>query len=169
VNVMHIKSVQLTHTKTILWGWHSISRPNLSRDLASDAAGPVILSWTGVDNRIAFAHLSADMTKWTMPGASPLSQQSAWAPSMNAAYSTTAPTHWLAWTGSGTTSDHRLNVRYTQQYPSWSGANTQTTLDETAISSPAWAFTGNGQSGQALLAWAGTDRYHHLNIAVISV
>ena len=88
---------------------------------------------------------------------------------MNATYATTAPTHWLAWTGSGTTSDHHLHVQYTQRYPTWGGANTQTTLVETAISSPSWALTGNGDSGQALLAWAGTDAYHHLNIAVISV
>lgn len=169
VNVMDIMSVQLTHTKQILWGWHSISRPNLSRDLASDAAGPVILSWTGVDNRIYFANLSADMTKWTMPSASPLSLKSAWAPSMSATYSSTMPTHWLALTGSGTTSDRRLTVQYTQQYPGWGGASTQTTLNETAISSPAWALPINGGGGQALLAWAGTDAYHHLNVAVISV
>lgn len=169
VNVMHILSNELTHSKTILWGWRSISRPNLSRDLSSDAAGPVILSWTGVDNRINFAHLSEDMTKWTQASASPLSQRTAWAPAMNATYSTVMPTHWLAWTGSGTTSDHRLNVQYTQAYPNWTGANTQSTLAETAISSPAIALTGQGDSGQALLAWAGTDALHHLNVVVISV
>lgn len=168
VNVMHISSNTLAHSKTILWGWRSVSRPNLSRDLASDAQGPVILSWTGVDNHINFAHLSADMSKWTKASASPLSQLSAWAPSLNAVYSTVMPTHWLAWTGSGTTSNHSLNVQYTQAYPNWTGANTTATLDETAISSPAWAFTGNGDSGQALLAWTGTDALHHLNIAVIS-
>lgn len=169
VNVMHIASNSLAHSKTILWGWRSVSRPNLSRDLATDAQGPVILSWTSTDNHIHFANLSVDMTKWTKASASPLSQQSAWAPSMNATFSTVMPTHWLAWTGSGTTSDHRLNVRYTQAYPNWNGTNTQATLAETAISSPAMAFTGQGDSGQALLAWAGTDYWHHLNIAEITV
>ncbi len=101
-----------------------------------------------------------------MPSTSPLSIKSAWAPSMIGLYTTSS--HWLAWTGSGTTSTHALNVEYTQHYPSWSDANAKSTLNETAISGPALDYrTINGEP-QVVIGWAGTDPSHHLNVALVT-
>jgi hypothetical protein len=169
VNIMHLQTNTQTRDKHTLWGWSSLSRPNLARDLSSDNKGPLILSWLGASNRIYFAYASEDRSHWTMPAESPLSAQSAWAPSMIGAFTMALPTHWLAWTGSGTPDTHRLSVRYTQHFPAWSDANATTALAEYAISSPALAFNGNGPTDQVLMAWTGTDSQHHLNVAVITV
>lgn len=168
LNIMHIASQSGSRDKHILWGWNSISRPNLARDLTSDSKGAVILSWTGFNNRLYFAYLASDRVHWTMPGSSPLGQQSAWAPSMIGTSSTVPPLHWLAWTGSGTSSTRAINVQYTTHYPSWSDANSKATLGETALSSPELAYNGDGSSSKVLLAWAGTDLHHHLNVAVVA-
>lgn len=166
LNIMrHTTNPQSNHKYT-LWGWSSISRPSLSTDQSSGSAVSLILAWTNTANHLAFA-TSTDGARWTMPSSSPLPQQSAWAPSMIAFYSTTMPNHWLAWTGSGSTSTRNINVKYTQHFPSWSDANASVTLGETAISSPALAY--NWVSPQVLLAWTGTDALHRLNVAVVYV
>ena len=169
VNVMHLMPQSSSRDKHILWGWSSISRPNISRDHASDNKGPLILSWTGVNNRIYFAYASEDRSHWTMPSSSPLSQTTAWAPGMSGYFTDAMPTHWLAWTGTGTTSTHQLYVRYTQHYPSWSDANATAALPDYAISSPALAYNSTGSAHQLLIAWTGTDSLHHLNVAVVTV
>lgn len=168
LNIIHMTTNSQTHDKHILWGWNSISRPNLSTDQSSNTTNELILSWTGFNNHIYFAN-SPDKVHWTMPTASPLSAQSAWAPSMIGFFATALPSHWLAWAGSGTTSTRNLNVQYTQHYPSWSDANAKATLGETAISSPELAYNGDGTTRQVLIAWTGTDVHHHLNVAIISV
>jgi hypothetical protein len=167
VNVMHLATNSDQTDKYIKWGWNSISRPNLSTDPSPGGTG-LILSWTATNNRIYFA-TAAQGVNFIMPDASPLSRQTAWAPSMIGYYSTSQPgTHWLAWAGNGTSSTGNVNVQYTQSYPGWSDANSSASLDETAISSPALAYNGNGTTRQVLIGWAGTDYYHHLNIAVLS-
>jgi hypothetical protein len=169
LNIIHRTTFSKTQDKKILWGWSSISRPNLSRDLSSGGKGGMLLSWTGVNNRIYFADSTKDTsnkTIWTMASTSPLSMKSAWAPSMIGYFTTTQPSHWLAWMGSGTTSTRYLNVQYTQHYPSWNDANSKTILNETAISSPTLAFSLTTDKG--LIGWAGTDPQHHLNVAVVS-
>jgi hypothetical protein len=163
LNVIHYSTVPGTSQKQTLWGWSSISRPNLSTDQSSGNAG-LILAWTGVDNHIYFAK-STDTVHWIMPSSSPLALKSAWAPSLIAFYATSMPTHWLAWTGSGTTGTRLLSVQYAQHYPSWSDTGSSATMQETAISSPELANIG--VNGQVLLAWTGTDVLHHLNVAVI--
>ncbi len=165
LNIIQRATFDKTQSKKILWDWSSISRPNLSYDQSSDSKGGMLLSWTGVNNRLYFAYLAADGIHWTMPSTSPLSMTSAWAPSMIGYYTTTQPTHWLAWTGTGTTSTRYLYVQYTQHYPSWNDANARTTFNETAISSPTLAF-GNA-ANKGLIGWAGTDPSHHLNVAVV--
>jgi hypothetical protein len=165
LNVMHYSTVAKTSQKQTLWGWSSISRPSISTDQSSNSTG-LILAWTGTNNHIYFAN-STDRVRWTMPGTSPLSYQSAWAPSLVAFYATDMPNHWLAWTGNGTTNTRLLNMQYTQHYPSWSDAGSTATLQETAISSPAVAK--GSASGQVLIAWTGTDGSHHLNVAMINV
>jgi hypothetical protein len=157
--------------KHTLWGWSSISRPNITQDQSPSSTIAMILSWTTGNGRIAFAD-TTDRVHWTMPSASPLTYQSAWAPSMIAFFvtdPTTMPTHWLAWTGAGTTSTHSINVAYTQSFPTWGAANSTVALPETAISSPALAYNGDGTTQQVLIAWAGTDPAHHLNIAFVTV
>ena len=96
---------------------------------------------------------------------SKLGMQTAWARSMIGFYAPGLPDYWLASTGSGTTSTRSLCVQYTQHYPAWTDANSSATLPETAISSPALAYNGDGTTGEVLIAWTGTDYYHHLNVA----
>lgn len=165
LNVMHLSTNSEQRDKSTLWGWSSISRPNLAIDHAPNSNSALILSWTGTNNRIYFAN-SADKLHWNMPSNSPLSIQTAWAPAM---MSSVAPAYWLAWTGNGTSATHDLNVHYTQTYPSWSDVSMLTTLDESAFSSPALAYNGDGDTHQMLIAWTGTDYYHHLNVAVITI
>ncbi len=167
VNVMHLTTNSDATDKHTQWGWSSVSRPNLSTDPSSSGTG-LILSWTGSNHRIYFAN-SADGVSWTTPGASPLSVQTDWAPTMIGFSATALPTHWLAWAGNGTSPSGNVNVQYTQSYPGWGDANSSGSLDETAISSPALIYNGDGTSRQVLIGWAGTDQYNHLNIAVISV
>jgi hypothetical protein len=88
---------------------------------------------------------------------------------MSGYFTNAMPTHWLAWTGTGTTSTHQLYVRYTQHYPSWSDANATAALPDYAISSPALAYNSTGDAHQLLIAWTGTDSLHHLNVAVVTV
>lgn len=168
LNIIHHTTMPGPDTKQTLWGWSSISRPNISRDPSPGSTVELILSWTQPDHHLAFA-TTADRTHWTIPGNSPLSQQSAWAPSLIAFYTPSLPTHWLAWTGSGTTATLQITVRYTETFPAWGEAGSSTTLGETAISSPTLAYAGNGAGyDHMLLGWTGTDPEHHLNVAVIS-
>lgn len=173
LNVLHIATATNSGAfdKHILWGWSSVSRPNLATDHSyGGAAGtsPLILSWTGVNHHIYCAG-TTDRVHWTMAPDSPLTQQSAWAPSMIGFYAPGLPNYWLAWTGSGATSTRSLNVQYTQHYPAWADANSSATLPEWAISSPALAYNGDGTTGEVLIAWTGTDYYHHLNVAAVTM
>ncbi|HEX8731411.1 MAG TPA: hypothetical protein VF725_05065 [Ktedonobacterales bacterium] len=171
LNIIHRTTFDKTQDKKILWGWGSISRPNLYYDLSNDSKGGQLLSWTGFNNRLYFAYSAkntSNQTYWTMASASPLSMKSAWAPSMIGFTTSTQPSHWLAWTGSGVTSTHALHVMYTQHYPSWSDTNSQATLDETAISGPALAIRSTSGEPQMVIGWTGTDPYHHLNVAIVT-
>ncbi|HEX9037531.1 MAG TPA: hypothetical protein VF808_11130 [Ktedonobacterales bacterium] len=168
LNVIHRTTNPETQSKHILWGWSSVSRPNLDKDLSSSAVKPLLMSWTGVNHRIYFAS-SSDGAIWSEPSASPLTYQSVWAPSMIGFHSTALPTHWLAWTGDGSAGSRRITVKYTQNFPTWSDAGSQTTLSEWAISSPELTYNSYGTENTLLLAWTGTDDAHHLNVATITV
>jgi hypothetical protein len=165
VNVLHHTTIDQQNAKQTLWGWSSVSRPNISHDQSPGSSVALILSWTGIDNHLYFA-TSADRAHWTTPATSPLGQQSAWAPCMFAFYATNMPTHWLAWTGSGTRSSQELTVQYTEGFPDWTDVNSKTTFGESAISGPELAYAG--VTGQVLVGWTGTDAAHHLNLAVVS-
>jgi hypothetical protein len=160
LNLIRQTTHPLAHTKHTFWGWTSISRPDLS-------VNPLNMAWTGPNNHIYFAS-SSDGVHWTMPSTSPLAHQSAWAPSMIGIFNA-SPSHWLAWTGSGTTSTRNINVQDTQHFPSWSDAGSTTTLGETALSSPELVYNGAGSTRQVLLAWTGTDSLHRLNVADLYV
>lgn len=173
VNVLHLVSGPQSGTfdKHTLWGWNSISRPDLATDHSYGGAAdtsPLILSWTGVNHHIYFAG-TTDRVHWTMQPGSPLSMQTAWAPSMIGFHAPGLPDHWLAWTGSGTTSTRTLNVQYTQHYPAWTDANSSAPLPESAISSPSLTYNGDSTTGEVLIAWTGTDAAHHLNVAAVTL
>lgn len=174
LNVLHLSLNPQSQDKHILHGWSSVSRPNLAASTIADEQPSMILSWTNANKHISFATADydaamANQLHWTMPSSSPLSQHSAWAPSMIATNATVLPTHWLAWTGSGTTSTKNLHVLYTQHFPAWSDANASVTLGETAISSPEMIYNGLYTQRWVLLTWAGTDSAHHINIAQVGV
>lgn len=173
LNVLHMETMSQTVDKHTLWGWSSISRPNLSTDHSyNGAAGtsPLVLSWTGSNHHIYCAG-TTDRVHWTMASGSPLSMQTAWAPTMIGfyVYAPGPPNYWVAWTGSGDTSTRSLHVQYTQHYPAWTDANSSATLPETAISSPALAYNGDGTTGEVLITWTGTDYGHHINVAVVTL
>lgn len=168
LNVIHHTTNPEKNEKGTMWGWTSISRPDISHDM-SGASSYLILAWTKGDNHLGCA-TSPNGQNWNpVPS---LSQKSAWAPSMIGFYQTTVtmPNHWLAWTGTGTSSTYSITVTYTQHFPSWNDAGATTTLHEAAISSPALAYNGySAATSQVLLAWTGIDPAHHLNVAVVYV
>lgn len=168
LNVVHHTTNPETNHKVTMWGWTSISRPDLNHDM-SGAAGSLILAWTGSDNHLWFA-TSNNGQAWNKQPQ--MRQQSAWAPSMIGFYQTTVtmPDHWLAWTGTGTSSTRSITVTYTQHFPAWNEVGATTTLQETAISSPELAYNGySAVAPEVLFAWTGTDPAHHLNVAVVYV
>jgi hypothetical protein len=69
---------------------------------------------------------------------------------------------WLGWTG--TDAAHHLNLQSTSTFPAFPDPDdTKTILSDTAIGGPAVSF--NAAINKNLLAWAGTDAAHHLNVA----
>lgn len=169
LNVIHHTTQANTDHKVTLWGWTSISRPNLATDHSGNATLPVIMSWLGSDSHLAFA-TSQDGQTWNTQLR--LSQMSAWAPTMIGLYSySTMPDHWLTWTGSGSTSSRAINVMYTQHFPSWTDPGASATLNEYAYAGPAMTYNGsyNGGGKQVLVAWTGLDSGHSLNVAYVYV
>src|SRR5579859_3636311 len=74
------------------------------------------------------------------------------------------PQTYLAWTGTDTS--HSLNLLYTTSYPSWPASGTKSILDDMAYGAPQMAYIGGPQA--LMLAWAGTDAAHHLNVAMMT-
>lgn len=169
LNVINHTTQGNTNHKVTLWGWTSISRPNLATDHSGTGSLPLIMSWLGSDNHLYFA-TSPDGQTWSKQPR--LSQMSAWAPTMIGLYSySTMPDHWVAWTGSGSTSSRAINVMYTQHFPSWNDPGASAALNEYAYAGPALTYNGyyNGGGKQVLIAWTGLDAGHSLNVAVVYV
>lgn len=160
LNVLPIYRTSELGTKVTLWGWSSISRPDISYDRATNA---FLLGWTGLNNRIYYAESPNDTAHWKMPTSAPLAEWSAWAPSMMGIAAQDLPAHWVAWTGVDAL--HHVNVAFTGTYPTWAGA--KAVLPETAMAGPEIGYAGG--AGQVLIAWTGTDTLHHLNVAVLHV
>lgn len=156
-------------TKTILRQFSSIARPSVAPDPNTNR---LLLTWAATSplHRIRFA-TSSDGVHWTQPSGSPLAEWSAVGPSILALKITGMPHYYLGWTG--TDPHHSVNVQYTERFPTWPLDNTKTTFGEWALGGPALANgspdTAAPATRQVVLGWTGTDRLHHLNVALVEV
>jgi hypothetical protein len=146
---------------TTLWGWQSIARPTVVYDPNGQQ---LLMSWTSTDQRIHFA-TSTDGMHWTKPSSSPLAEWSDVGPTMFAASTNNMPRYFVTWRG--TDKAHSVNVQYTESFPRWPNDGSKGILPETAFGGPAIGYVGVYR--QVIVAWAGTDTLHHLNVAVISM
>jgi hypothetical protein len=163
LNTLHISRTLEVQEKRTFWGWTTISRPDLSFDAATSK---LLLAWTGIDNRIAFAQ-RRDSGEWTTPPSSPLAPFTPFAPSMIGLNASDTPNHWVAWHGQGEFTSRRIFVQYTTAFPTWQDAGIGSVLGEWAISGPELGYVG--VTRQVLVSWTGIDTQHHLNVAVVSV
>lgn len=161
VQSLQVPSLKLVQ-KTTMWQYHTIASPNFSMDFATNK---LLLSWAmPTSGRIAFA-TSTDGLNWGTPTV--VDEWSGNEPSvMGIVGKDDTPGHWLAWTGTGADTAHRLNVQFTTSFPTWPTANTKVTLGETAFGGPQVGYVGGSQ--EVLVAWTGTDSAHHLNVTVVS-
>jgi hypothetical protein len=153
--------------KVTLPFYNSVARPSIDFDATHpQGTGQLILSWTGTSlaHWIRFA-TSADGVHWTQPANPVVGELSDAGPSMVGLAANNMPLHWLTWTG--TDPARSVNVRYTETFPNWPLNDTMTTLRETALGGPMVGYVGANR--QLIVAWAGTDPLHHLNVAVIGV
>jgi hypothetical protein len=146
---------------TTLWGWRSIARPSVVYD---PNAQQLLMSWTSTDQRIHFA-TSTDGMRWTQNANSPLAESSAVGPMMFSAAVNNMPRYFVAWRG--TNSAHSVNVQYTESFPRWPSDDSKAILPETALGGPAIGYVGVYR--QVIVAWAGTDALHHLNVATVGM
>jgi peptidoglycan/xylan/chitin deacetylase (PgdA/CDA1 family) len=149
--------------KTILWSYTSVTGPSLHFE---PSRSEYMLSWsaTSPSNRVAFS-VSTNAQAWS--SSTTLAELSGATPSvvgiLDGYYS--MPEHYLAWTGTDTA--RSLNFQYSQGFPAWPDpVTTKATLAESAFGAPALGFIGG--PSQMLVAWAGTDTAHHLNIATLT-
>ncbi len=147
-------------TKVTLWQFSSGASPSLSPGL--NHAG-LILSWSQTGTGVIGFASSADGKTWPAT-ASTLPETSASTPSMASFVASNMPPTYLAWTGTNTA--HSLNIRYTNNFPGWPATGAKSILDDMAYGPPQLAYIGGPQA--VLLAWAGTDSAHHLNLAVMT-
>lgn len=147
--------------RTTLWGWTSIARPTVVYDPNGQQ---LLMSWTLTDQRIHFA-TSKDGMHWTQPSSSPLAESSDVGPTMFSAATNNMPRYFVTWRGTNAT--HSVNVQYTESFPSWPADNSKGVLPETAFGGPMVGFVGLYR--QVVVAWAGTDPLHHLNVAVVGM
>lgn len=147
--------------KVTLSQFSSIARPSLT----FDPNGPkLILSFTSSDNRIHFA-TSTDGVHWNTPSSSPLQELSDVGPAMVGYPVNNMPHHFVVWRG--VDSRHSLNVQYTESFPNWPFDGAHATLSESCFGGPTLGYVGVYR--HILVAWAGTDAAHHLNVAVVTM
>ena len=153
-------------SKTTLWAFGSLAGPSLSYE---SSRSEYILSWiaTSPANHIALSRATTPLGASNWSAATVLSDWSYSAPSLVGIVSGyyNMPPHYLAWTGGNTA--RSLNFQYTRSFPAWPDpTNTKVALNESAYGAPALGFI----SGPSLMlvAWAGTDSAHHLNVAVLT-
>ncbi|HEX6543471.1 MAG TPA: polysaccharide deacetylase family protein [Ktedonobacterales bacterium] len=152
--------------KSTLWSFSSLAGPSLSYEASRSE---FLLSWiaTSPANRIAFSKSTSASGSSSWSAATILSDWSYSAPSMMGIVGNyyNMPPHYLAWTGGNAA--RSLNFQYTRSFPSWPDpTNTRVILNEQAFGPPALGFI-SGPS-LMLMAWAGTDSAHHLNVAILT-
>jgi peptidoglycan/xylan/chitin deacetylase (PgdA/CDA1 family) len=147
--------------KATLTTFSSASGPGIWWDTVNNQ---MLLSWTATSpaGRLSFA-TSSDAVTWTVPDNTLLIETSEFSARLIAASATDMARHIFVWTGT----DGLLNIRYSASFPQWPLAGARTTFGESVMGAPALGYTG--PSGQALVAWTGTDTNHHLNVAIALV
>jgi hypothetical protein len=146
---------------TTLWGWRSIARPSVVYDPNSQR---LVMSWTSNDQRIHFA-TSTDGIHWTQATSSPLAEWSDVGPMMFSAAANNMPRYFVTWRG--TNSAHSVNVQYTESFPRWPSDGSKGILAESSFGGPEIGYVGVYR--QVIVAWAGMDALHHLNVAVVGM
>jgi hypothetical protein len=159
--------------KTILSGpgVSSIRSPSLREDMRDNL---LLLTWS-MRTSLPYIDLaqSADGVNWTPSFTPPPPQTSMAAPDVLSVPGTLpagVPTYYWSW--AGTDVSHSLNLAFTSTLASWPAPIV--TLNEQAFGSPAIGYSnklGLAQNGNVmiLIAWAGTDSAHHLNIAILTI
>lgn len=149
--------------KSILYAFSGLSGPSMSYE---SSRTEFLLSWLAASpaNHIAFAR-SSDALSWS--GATVIADWSYSTPSVLGIVGNyyNMPPHYQAWTGGN--AGRSLNFQFTRSFPSWPDpANTKVILNESAFGAPALGFISG--PGLVLIAWAGTDSAHHLNVAILT-
>jgi len=152
--------------KTILRGdgFSSRSGPSLREDRPDNL---LLLTWTVLSSP-AYIDLaqSSDGVTWATSFSPPPPQTSNTGPDVMS-IPTGQPTDYWTWTG--TDDAHSLNIAYTSTLASWPAPII--TLDEQAMGSPELGYSSKLKNSGVviLLAWAGTDPAHHLNVAAFQI
>lgn len=154
--------------KVTLWNFHSLGQPDIEGGISTGLTSPtaLLLDWTDrTSQRIAWA-TSADGKTWSQQPA--FQETSGSAPSVAVLPDQPQmPLNWLAWTG--TDAAHHVNVLYALNLNEFTTNNVKTTLAETAVGGTVTRWNYHGIAKQIYVAWTGTDKAHHLNIATIDI
>jgi hypothetical protein len=165
LNVLQLAGPQRGQ-KTVLRQFSSDAGPSLAIHTNPAAADTFVLGWSvRGTQRLNLATSTDGGAIFSSVLGSGLPQTSAFAPQFSQPSETSSSNGCIAWTG--TDAAHHLNVQCTSSFPQFPNpAQTKTVLPETALGAP--GFIGLGPSSGGEIAWTGTDRAHHLNVAVLS-
>ncbi len=148
----------------------SIDGPALwTQGMPSAPTGPMtVLAWTGTDDRLNYMTGNGGISNG-FSGKTTLGETSFVRPAVvrgTGEGGFVAPVA-LAWTG--TDAAHHLNVLY--RVPGSTGATTTklTLWNDTSFTSPSLEWATDGVGKTLLLAWAGTDAGHSLNIIQVQI
>lgn len=155
--------------KTTFWNYHSAGQPELIQSRTFGGPSVYFLGWTdATSHRILWAS-SPDGKVWTQRPAFP--EWSGSAPSLMGLNEQLAhhPPFWMAWAGTGADTAHHVNVLYAPSYTQATTNFVKATLPETALGGPAIGFNIYLPGQELVVAWTGTDRLHHVNLATLGV
>lgn len=156
-------------SKTIYWNYHSAGQPELIQDRTFSSPTRYFLGWSdATSHRIMWA-VSPDAKTWTRQPS--FAEWSASTPSLMGLNVELAhnPPFWMAWAGTGTDTSHHVNILYAPSYTQATTSNVKVTLPEMAFGGPAVGFNIFQPGQELIVAWAGTDPLHHINLATLGV